>query len=210
MATPACRLSLLATEWKRVQPFLRQLVPEPLLYMTLYTIESSDFSTLGTSSGSFPVSLELASAARDRTDKEPPNTHCTQPLWPLLQVVKRTGRGSHIVSSGLAWQNPLSKGQPAGTRCHAPQPGTRRGVLLTSVRARIVCLPHRKGSFGLNLVWSLTQDLFAIGDPNRGIKPRQLSSKDMGHANTSTMIRWQPRCSKNKRTLHCTWKQRRS
>ncbi|KAK0139215.1 hypothetical protein N1851_024142 [Merluccius polli] len=132
IATPARRLSPVAIpEWKRVQPLSRRLVPEPLLCVEVRpTISSRNFSTLRTSSGSFPTRevtfhIPRASFCRRGSDRQGPclrplpSSHCTRPLWPLPLVVSLREGGP--TSSLRSVPVPMGPGQQALTPEPHPQ-----------------------------------------------------------------------------------------
>ncbi|KAK0147744.1 hypothetical protein N1851_012564 [Merluccius polli] len=132
IATPARRLSPVATpEWKRVQPLSRRLVPEPLLCVEVRpTISSRNFSTLRTSSGSFPTRevtfhIPRASFCSRGSDRQGPclrplpSSHCTRPLWPLPLVVSLREGGP--TSSLRSVPVPMGPGQQALTPEPHPQ-----------------------------------------------------------------------------------------
>ncbi|KAK0139106.1 hypothetical protein N1851_024333 [Merluccius polli] len=147
IATPARRLSPVATpEWKRVQPLSRRLVPEPLLCVEVRpTISSRNFSTLRTSSGSFPTRevtfhIPRASFCSRGSDRQGPclrplpSSHCTRPLWPLPLVVSLREGGP--TSSLRSVPVPMGPGQQALTPEPHPQAWLQGGAPVTHVRAR--------------------------------------------------------------------------
>ncbi|KAK0132085.1 hypothetical protein N1851_033120 [Merluccius polli] len=139
IATPARRLSPVATpEWKRVQPLSRRLVPEPLLCVEVRpTISSRNFSTLRTSSGSFPTRevtfhIPRASFCSRGSDRQGPclrplpSSHCTRPLWPLPLVVSLREGGP--TSSLRSVPVPMGPGQQALTPEPHPQAWLQGGA----------------------------------------------------------------------------------
>ncbi|KAK0155241.1 hypothetical protein N1851_002432 [Merluccius polli] len=148
IATPARHLSPVATpEWKRVQPLSRRLVPEPLLCVEVRpTISSRNFSTLRTSSGSFPtreVTFHIPRASfcsRGSDHQGPrlrplPSSHCTRPLWPLPLVVSlREGGPTSSLRSVPGRSVPVPMGP--SHQALAPEPPLQGGAPVTHVRAR--------------------------------------------------------------------------
>ena len=125
------------------------------------------------------------------------------PEWKRVQSFYRRlhpePRGSHVFTLGWAGLDPMGKGPSTrhSPSCPAPRPGSRREPRWpTSGQGRhgtILAFPH-KGSFGLSFVWSLPQDLFAMGGSTRVTKPQATELLgSLGHANPSTTIRWQLR-----------------
>ena len=107
-----------------------------------------------------------------------------------------TGRGSQSPLWAVPPWTPWVKVRPPGVRCRAPapRPGLRRGPrepVSEQWRHRtMVVFPHKE-SFGLRFVWSLPQDLVAMGGPTRGIQPQTTELLgSLGHLNHSTAIRW--------------------
>ena len=103
---------------------------------------------------------------------------------------------SHISYLGLVCLDLMRKGLArCSPLCPAPRPGFRRGPRKPASglgRPGFIYVFHHKGSFGLRFDWLLPQDLFAVGDPVRAIKPQTTELPGpLGHANLS--IRWSPR-----------------